>query len=309
MALNVLLVGAESAAIQVLRGLAEADHRVVGVLADEEPRAGGLAATADALGLPSLEMTRLRDPDFAGWLVEQEVDLLLNVHSLTLLGADVLGAPRIGSFNLHPGPLPAYAGLNVVNWAIYRGETTHAVTLHWMDAGVDTGLIVSRAEFPITTSDTGLSVFAACVRLGVPLIFDLLEVADRDPAGIAAEPQVGERRVYRRDDRPQGGWIDWALGAGRVHDFVRACDFGPFPSPWGHPLTGLDEVAVGLVGSALTGDSCRGVAPGTVGEAAERGMLVATGDEWLSVRAVVTDGRPQPAATVLQPGTQLRSHG
>ena len=71
---------------------------------------------------------------------EQGVDLLLNVHSLYLIARrTVVAAPRIGSFNLHPGPLPEYAGLNTPSWAIYNGEREHGVTVHWMEPGVDTG--------------------------------------------------------------------------------------------------------------------------------------------------------------------------
>ena len=65
----------------------------------------------------------------------------MNVHSLFLIHP-WSSAPTIGSFNLHPGPLPEYAGLNVPSWAIYEGEKrSHGVTVHWMDEGVDTGPI------------------------------------------------------------------------------------------------------------------------------------------------------------------------
>jgi len=51
----------------------------------------------------------------------------------------VLGVPARGAWNLHPGPLPRYAGLNAPSWAIYRGEQRHGVTVHRMDRGIDTG--------------------------------------------------------------------------------------------------------------------------------------------------------------------------
>ena len=310
MPLNVLLVGAESAAIQVLRGLDQGDHRVVAVLADEDDaaRRGGLGDTAEAQGLPTLDGRRVIEPGFARWVADQEVDVLLNVHSLSIVHADVARAPRVGSFNLHPGPLPAYAGLNVVNWAIYRGERNHAVTLHWMDAGIDTGRIAYKAEFPITPSDTGLSVFTTCVRLGVPLVFALLEAAAQDPSSVPAEPQVGERTVYRRRDVPQEGRIDWSLPARRVHDFVRACDFGPFPSPWGHPAARLGGREVGLARTVRTGRACS-EPPGTIGEHADDAAMVATGDEWLAVRSVVVEGRPVAAREVLAPGRCFEAIG
>jgi methionyl-tRNA formyltransferase len=308
--LNVLLVGAESAAIQVLRGLATTEHRIVAVLADEAPATAGagLGEVATGLGLPILATQRVRDPGFALWLAEHRVDLLLNVHSLSIAHADVVRAPRIGSFNLHPGPLPSYAGMNVVSWAIYRGERTHGVTLHWMDAEVDTGATAYRAAFDITDDDTGLSVFTKCVRLGVPLVFQLLDAAARDPASVPAEPQRGERTLYRRRDVPQEGRIDWTRPARRIHDFVRACDFGPFPSPWGHPAARLGGREVGLARTIRTGRACP-EPPGTIGAPADDAAMVATGDEWLAVRSVVVEGRPVAAREVLAPGRSFETSG
>lgn len=308
--LNIVLVGAESAAIQVLDGLASSGHRIAGVLADE-PRVSvgeGLAGAAARLDLEVIDASRVKDPAFAGWLREREVDLLLNVHSLSIASDEVVSAPRIGSFNLHPGPLPAYAGLNVFCWAVYNGEPRHGVTLHWMDAGVDTGLVAYSADFEVTERDTGLSVFGRCVREGVPLVFSLLEQAARDPAGIPRRPQVGTRMFYRRRDVPQGGMIEWDRPARRIHDFVRACDFGPFPSPWGHPQALLGEQRLGISGTALTGEACT-VRPGTVGVARDRVVLVATADEWIAVRGTVVEGRSAPPAQVLQPGRVLAPPG
>jgi methionyl-tRNA formyltransferase len=250
----------------------------------------------------------VRDPNFAAWIEEHRVDLLLNVHALSIAHADAVRAPRIGSFNLHPGPLPAYAGLNVVSWAIYRGEREHGVTLHWMDPEIDTGPIAYRATFDITDEDTGLSVFTKCVRLGVPLVFSLLDAAARDPASVPTEPQRGERTLYRRRDVPQEGRVDWTRPARQIHDFVRACDFGPFSSPWGHPATRLDGRELGLVRTLRTGRSAPAPA-GTIGEPRDGAAMVATGDEWLAVRSVAVDDRPVAAADVLTPGACFETDG
>jgi methionyl-tRNA formyltransferase len=232
------------------------------------------------------------------------VDLLLNVHSLSIIPGEVVGAPAIGSFNLHPGPLPQYAGLNVVSWAIYRGEAAHGVTLHWMDAGIDTGRIAYRADFPIEDRDTGLSLFTKCVRHGVPLVFELLEAAERDPAAIPAVRQEGERVLYRRSDVPQEGRLEWGRPAHQVHDFVRACDFGPFPSPWGRPRTALGDHELAVVRTARTGLPSD-APPGAVERSSDGAAMVAAADEWLVVRQVEVDGRTAPGEEILLPGARL----
>jgi hypothetical protein len=74
------------------------------------------------------------------------------------------GASR--SFDLHPGPLPRYAGLNSVSWAIYRGEKEHGVTLHKLAPEIDAGPIIFQESVSIGRKETGLSLTAKCVNAG-----------------------------------------------------------------------------------------------------------------------------------------------
>jgi methionyl-tRNA formyltransferase len=304
---NVLLVAEESAGIQVLRALAAGPHTVVAAMTAPPTRGGGttVAVVAEQLGVPVLPSERVREAQTAEWIEGQEVDLLLNVHSLYLIDGAVVAAPRIGSFNLHPGPLPQYAGLNTPSWAIYNGEPRHAVTVHWMDPAVDTGAVAYEAWFDLTESDTGLSVSARCVREGVPLIERLLEVAADDPEAIPAEPQdLSKRRYYRRGEVPDDGRIAWSRPARRIVDLVRACDYFPFPSPWGSPTARLGGEVLPVLKASRTGEATDEAA-GTVGERADGGVAVAAEDEWVLVERVQADGRPQPAAEVLSPGLRL----
>jgi methionyl-tRNA formyltransferase len=304
---NVLLVAEESAGIQVLRALVRGPHRLVAALTAAPTRGGGatVASAAETAGVPVLESQRVSDPGLAHWIREQEVDLLLNVHSLYLIDTDVLAAPSIGSFNLHPGPLPAYAGLNAPSWAIYRGEKTHAVTLHWMEPEIDTGAIAYSAALEITDDDTGLSLSAKCVREGVPLIETLLETASNDRAAIPAVPQdLSKRRYFRRDAVPNDGKVVWSTPARRLVDFVRACDYFPFPSPWGHPTARLGGRPLLVLKASATGERTD-AEPGTVGAASGGAIAVAASDEWLLVHRVRLDGSAREAAEVLEPGLRL----
>ena len=126
--LRIVLVAEEAAGIRVLRALDSLDHTVVAVLADdavsEQQTVAGLARR---LELPVRPPGLVTSGGFAETLRRENVDLLLNVHSLQLVAPDVLAAPAIGSFNLHPGPLPRYAGLDVPSWAIYNRETQSRV--------------------------------------------------------------------------------------------------------------------------------------------------------------------------------------
>jgi methionyl-tRNA formyltransferase len=247
----------------------------------------------------------VREPAFADWIHAHEVDLLLNVHSLFVINSDVIKAPRIGALNLHPGPLPEYAGLNAPSWAIYFGETRHAVTLHWMDVEIDTGAIAYSAGFDVEEEDTGLSLSARCVREGLPLIAQLLEAAAVDPSSIPRVPQDLSRRRYFGRDAPDGGRISWTRPAQRVVALVRACDYLPFSSPWGSATSRTDGQEVAVLKAARTGRPTD-AEPGTVGEAEGDSVQVAAQDEWVLVsRVQPKGGRPVPAADVLTPGMRF----
>src|SRR5713101_3554854 len=159
--LKILLLAEEAAGLQMLRAIVEGGYTVAAVMtsgADRPDRASPIRDQAEQLGCPCWPARLVKEPGFAQRLRAAGVDLLVNVHSLFLLPDDVLSTPRLGGYNLHPGPLPEYAGLNAVSWALYRGETRHAVTVHGMVPEVDAGPIAYQASFDVEEQDTALSL-------------------------------------------------------------------------------------------------------------------------------------------------------
>ncbi|HXF82635.1 MAG TPA: formyltransferase family protein [bacterium] len=308
--LNIVLVAEEAAGVQTLRFLTAGPHRVVAVLTgrghgdDGRPPTTVVGAAAARVGCPVWPGRLVRSAALAGTLRDLEIDLLLNVHSLFIVHGDVVAAPRIGSFNVHPGPLPAYAGLNVPSWAIYHGERAHAVTVHWMEAAVDTGPIAYQAAVDITESDTGYTLSAKCVRAAVPMLRELVSAAASGRGSIPRVSQADAPRRYCGRGAPNDGWLDWTAPARRVVDFVRAADYSPFQSPWGHPRTRVDGRELAVVRArrtALVADR----PPGTVGSVADGSALVATGDEWVRVESVRQDGVLLEGSGALAPGERL----
>jgi methionyl-tRNA formyltransferase len=292
--LRIALVAEESAGVQVLRELAArgAAVELAAVLGSSAPRGYGRPVVREAaasLGVDVWDAELVRTPGLARRLVEGGIDVLLNVHSLFVLHPAVVTAPSIGSFNLHPGPLPQYAGLNVPSWAVYNGEVSHAVTLHWMDDGIDTGDVVATASFDLTPSDTGLSVTAKCVRHGLPLIRALVDCA-LDRTGITRQQQDLSRRRYYKAGPPHGGRLEWTRPAVEITRFVRASDYRPFPSPWPHPEGTICGLNVGISAAKMTGVSSRET-PGTVRALTDEGAEIATADEAVRVEQVWVDGR------------------
>jgi methionyl-tRNA formyltransferase len=71
--------------------------------------------------------------------------------------------------------------------------------------------------------------------------------------------------------------------------FVRAADYAPFDSPWGHPRAELAGVSVGIAKAVATGVTAA-QPPGTVVELNTSGAVVATGDALILVQRLWLDG-------------------
>ena len=293
--LRVILVAEEAAGVQVLNGLLglQRSPEIVAVLTRSPAEAAErpiVYESARKLGLDVWPSSSVRSPELATRLRSAEIDLLMNVHSLFLIHPSVLAAPTIGSFNLHPGPLPEYAGLNVPSWAVYEGARSHGVTLHWLDEGIDTGPIAWQERFDIELTDTGLAVSGKCVRHGVPLLLRLATLAAEDTSLIPREQQDLRRRKYFPAGPPADGRIDWAQPAAAILRFVRAADYAPFDSPWGHPRAQLAGRSVGIAKALPTG-AAAAQPPGTIVELNDSGAVIATDDELITVQRLWLDGR------------------
>lgn len=302
--MNIVLVAEQGAGLQALRAIAESEHRLSLVLSSppERSKSAALWHVSQQLGYDIRPANLVKTPEFALELQRRSVDVIINVHSLYIVHPQVLAAARVGAFNLHPGPLPRYAGLNAVSWAIYRGENRFGVTLHWMSPEIDAGPIVFQSLFPIGPDDTALTLSYACWREGLLLLRRLLDALSA--GSVPSIPQDLSQREYLGGKVPNEGRIDWLWPARNIYNFVRACDFHPFPSPWGHPQGTWRGAEIQVLRASLTGLS-RSISPGIVGRVDESGAYVACGDEWLRLQNIAVCGRCVDAAAVLKSGDSL----
>lgn len=292
--MRLVLVAEEAAGARAVRRLASGPHALVAVLSSDSPHAGP-AREAKRLGIERWPAELVKTRQLARRLCSAEVDLLLNVHSLHVVHPEVLASPRLGSFNLHPGPLPDLPGLNAPSWAIFEGRRRHAVTLHRMTVEVDGGPIAYEAPVDVTDEDTGLTLSARCAVAGVQLIDRLLE--DAVGAGVPCRPQGLGRGTFHGREAPFAGRLPWRLSSRRIVDLVRAADFRPFRSPWGHPSCRLEGTEVEVLRTHPAQGS-PAAPPGTVGPEG----IVAAGDGWVRVEQIRADGVAASPQEVLRPG-------
>ncbi len=97
-------------------------------------------------------------------------------------------------YNLHFSRLPAYRGVATSVWPLRLREKESGVTLHRIDAGIDTGRIIAQAVFPLRPDMKASDLYAEYMRQGQRLFFaELDRLMSSAPEG---RPQEGEPSYY-----------------------------------------------------------------------------------------------------------------
>jgi methionyl-tRNA formyltransferase len=184
----------------------------------------------------------LERPDARAMLAQARCDIGITMNWLTMIMPDVASFFRLGVFNVHPGALPRYRGNACPNWAILNGEQSVGVTIHQIDANLDSGPIALQSTRAIDDS-THVGEIYEWLGAEVPqLLLELLSRADRNSLQLTSQPSSGPGvlRCYPR--RPEDSRIDWRRPACDVHRLVRASS-RPFAGAY-TTLEGRDTVIV-----------------------------------------------------------------
>src|SRR5437867_10434616 len=133
-----------------LQALIEAGLPIAAV-ASNRAEAGALAR-ADAAGIPNrvFELNgypdrTARDRELADWLQLRGVDFVVLAGYMHLLTPAFLDRFRDRIVNVHPSLLPQFPGAQAIADALTAGAATTAVTVHYVDEGLDTGAAIRQA--------------------------------------------------------------------------------------------------------------------------------------------------------------------
>ncbi|MGY1772267.1 phosphoribosylglycinamide formyltransferase [Blastococcus sp. SYSU D00813] len=139
--------------------------------ADEPTYPATVVAVGSDREAPGLEHARRRDvptfvcrlgdhPDRAAWdraladaIAAHRPDLVVSAGFMKIVGPAVLEAFGGRLLNTHPALLPAFPGAHAVRDALAAGAEVTGSTVHWVDAGVDTGPVIAQREVPVLPGD------------------------------------------------------------------------------------------------------------------------------------------------------------
>jgi phosphoribosylglycinamide formyltransferase-1 len=89
-----------------------------------------------------------------------DVELVVLAGFMRVLKAPMIDAFRHRIINIHPSLLPKFPGLEAWKQALAAGESVTGCTVHYVDAGIDSGAIIAQREVPILPNDTPESLHA-----------------------------------------------------------------------------------------------------------------------------------------------------
>ena len=180
----------------------------------------GLAAAAGRRGIPVFRHGPGADAELLADLRRLEPDLACVGTYPCLLSTALLAVPRRGTVGLHPSLLPRHRGPAPLFWTYFHDDAEAGLTVHWLDAGEDTGDVIAQERIPLVRGRPGADLYAEIARRGAAL---LVRSFSEIEAGTAPRVPQDLSGVTREPAPATGEWaIDFeAWGAERVWHFLR----------------------------------------------------------------------------------------
>ncbi len=154
-----------------------------------------------ALDHPELlrEVPHINHPEVVALARRLKPDLVC-VFGTSLIRGELLGMGRLGMVNLHGGLSPEYRGADCTFWALYNGQPEQVgCTLHYIDAGIDTGRLIAHVSPAVRAEDTELPLFWRAVAEAAPVYGEFVaRLAGGERFGRA---QPGRGRLYQVKER------------------------------------------------------------------------------------------------------------
>jgi methionyl-tRNA formyltransferase len=206
--------------------LAHPEFEVVGVVTQPDKVRGRgnqvmpspIAKIAQARQLPILQPARIKKaPEEIAALRDLAADVFVVIAYGQILSQEILDLPKLGCINVHGSLLPQYRGAAPIQRCLTDGVTVTGITTMLMDAGMDTGAMLLKAETPVSPWDNADSLAARLAEIGADLLVDTLNGFER----ITPTPQEHSAATYAPPIQKSEYTIDWSRSSQSIHDRIR----------------------------------------------------------------------------------------
>ena len=180
-----------------------------------------LIATAQRLGVKLITL--------------EQVYALPQIHFFSVEFDRIVLPQRFSSgaqlYNIHFSLLPCYKGVYTAIWPILNGEPETGVTLHRMEAGIDTGPIIHQRKIVIGPDDTARDVYHNCLALGYEVLSEFIPQLVATPLAGVLQPAAGSTYYGPKSIDFTNLPIDLRQTAYQIHNVVRAFTFQEYQLP------------------------------------------------------------------------------
>ncbi|PWB51062.1 MAG: methionyl-tRNA formyltransferase [Nitrosomonadales bacterium] len=231
--MKLIFAGTPDFAAEALQALLHAGHEVALVLTQPDRPAGrGMSLTmspvkqlALANGLKVLQPNSLKQAEIQEQLKAVQADAMIVAAYGLILPREVLAIPRLGCLNIHASLLPRWRGAAPIQRAILAGDSETGITIMQMDAGLDTGPMLSRFPLAVGDRETAQTLHDKLAALGAEAIVSTLERLRKET--LPGQIQDDSQATYAAKLSKAEARLDWRLPARELERAVRA--YNPFP--------------------------------------------------------------------------------
>ena len=221
--MRIVFIGAVEFSLRALERLVELDAEIVGVCTLQESKFNAdhvdLSSFSDAHRIPSIYVDDINSIETLNWIEGKSPDVIFCFGWSRLIKQDLLELAPLGVIGFHPAALPANRGRHPIIWALVLGLKKTASTFFFMDAGADTGDILSQQEILITEQDDARTLYDKIIQTALTQISEFLpKLANKSFQRIKQNEQFSN--VWRKRSSVDGK-IDWRMSAQSIHNLVR----------------------------------------------------------------------------------------
>jgi len=229
--LKIIFAGTPDFAASALLALIKSEHEIVAVYTQPDRPAGrGRKLRASPVkelalqhNIPVLQPENLKDCETQNTLRNFNADVMVVAAYGLILPQVVLDMPRRGCLNIHASLLPRWRGAAPIQRAIAAGDQESGITIMQMNAGLDTGDILSLTSCAINDTDTGGDLHDRLAEIGANAILKTLSELDN----ITPSAQNDAQANYAHKLDKKEAIIDWQNSAAHIERLIRA--FNPWP--------------------------------------------------------------------------------